>query len=121
MMSQLPAVVMYARRDSSSYVDATDVLSSACCLQEDPEHHTSVSSMEPPGASNKHACWQGLPEDILCQVLQYVDCKKRLSCCAQVAQAWHSASAAATTDLNLVYKRSSMASLGEWLQKHGNI
>jgi hypothetical protein len=84
------------------------------------QHHTSATSMDLQGTSSKQACSQGLPADMLRQVLQRVDCKKRLSCCAQVAQAWHTASAAATTDINLVCKRGSIASLAEWLQKHGS-
>jgi hypothetical protein len=77
-----------------------------------------VSSMETPGASSKRA-WQGLPADLLCHVLQYMDCRERNSCCAQVAQAWHSASVAATTDLHLVCNQWSIPPLGDLLHKNG--
>jgi hypothetical protein len=75
----------------------------------------------------KKACvpqWQAqLPADLVPNVLQFVDCKQRLSNCALVARAWKAAAITATKDVEHVLDYDmafSTVSLVEWLHKHGS-
>jgi hypothetical protein len=64
-----------------------------------------------------------LPTDLVLNVLQFVDCKQRLSSCALVACAWRAAATAATKDVQLSLcncNKFSVDSWIEWLHKHGN-
>jgi hypothetical protein len=71
---------------------------------------------------SKRQAWKGqLPTDLLPNILQYVNCRHRLSSCALVGRAWKAAAAAASKGIHITlpYDDATTHSLAQWLQQHG--
>jgi hypothetical protein len=73
------------------------------------------------GHRGKQAALPALPDDILPNVLQFVDLQQRLGSCARVSHLWQAAAAAGTVDIHCTLKQQQdpLAPLRSWLSNYG--